>query len=649
MNAHLPRWMDSPRSSSSTIRKKQNSSGSESLNVQSCVVEQNSNSERAGPIMMHHSNDISLIIRFEQVLSDQESRRLFHEFLKFHRTEEPLLFLNDLEEYQHEYEQLIFQSSSTRDSNRVRSSSLKITARKSVKLNRLSISSSLSVDSLSSSCSSKSSFNNSSSIFIDDGVHSHSVHVHNSPFLEVGSTSIDIPIPPTNFSPTLHTKRKSLKTHSKRLFKELTQIFDKLQKIIENYIRNGARHELNIGSHQLVVLDMFSTIYGNFSHLVNSSYEMHSIEHAVSTLLQQMDPEVLFAKLVQTVHQDLKSELFPRFVRSELFLNLVKEKGEEYFLRHATNSPCVSHDSIPPLLVLDASRSNSISKQVLTFGLRLAQEGLNHWKLIHEKVTKNDHVKMRLFTSERTTLPIMGMDESTTTMKRSMKFLKCDLEIPQSFENVVNAWISYLEHQEEVILRDYLRPTNIDGACQVGETPISDLDILSPSSPLLLPASDCSPFCIQKCDFHMDMHIPCVKKRTFPAVATSVGDGHTMSMFAFRSIACLDEHHSSLSFMPCLGFFIFYKLGEDMTRVCHLLAADFSLPFLNSDLLYESFWKARGSKLAKELSQQCDNPSQDSLRFKQTIRENAKTFSNSSSPPQWWYQMTSTTTFLDYK
>ncbi|KAG2387931.1 hypothetical protein C9374_000781 [Naegleria lovaniensis] len=565
--------------------------------------------------------------RFEQVLVDEESRKLFLEFLKFHQTEESLLFLNDLEVYQHEYEQMIFHSfcdSTSRDLNqvksRIRSSSLKAT-RNSIRLHRLSISSNSSVDSLSSSCSKSSHSTTSSTLFTDSVQSSQSVNTHSSAFLEADTiTSIDIQVPPTNFSPITQNKRKSIKRQSKRIFKEVKHLFERLQKLIENYINTGSRYELNIGSHQLVVLELFSKVCESFTDL---SHEMNLIECTSSILLQQMDPQLLFGKLVQIVHQDLKSELFPRFVRSELFFNFVQEKGHEYFARHVSHP--YSTTTLP--LFVDA-RSDVISEEVLDFGLRMAQEDQTLWKLIHEKEMKNDRVRMSLFTSKRASSMIEMQGSTTRATKRSMKFLKCDLYIPQPFESVVRTWTSFMDRDEEIILRDYIRPMNADLKFQREE----DMDILSPGSPILPSTSGCiSPLCIQQCHINMDVHIPCVKNRSFPVVATSIGDGQTIAMFAFRSKDCSDQLSSC--FMPCLGFFIFYKMGENITRVCHLLSADFSLPFMNSDLLYEAFWKARCSKLARELLSESENNSQqDSLRFLQTMRENAKTFPNMPLP-----------------
>lgn len=339
-------------------------------------------------------NPMNYMVLYEEVMQCEAAREHFQSYLKLVHNEEPLLFLNTLNEYKQEYERaraemfaLVRRMSSCCENQAtspptVSPSTMMITSESSP------LSSSLMFSPLGKSQCSEHNHMEEDSFFMNPirrycstpSVHCHSKlhflqkylhhHRHSSPCGgQVMEEEVHI------FKRVLHLWDKlneirdlfiapqskyqlnlASTTHSKPLGNALTEISKLLNPIRPFLMRNEYSSTASSSKHikeehnssnvmaALLELRRNSELSNRSTTSVNSGSEIggfmmedhlllnegENTFYSPCLILDRMNPEVLFATIEFTVNLDLSMDQFPRYSRSKELFTFLEEKGEEF-------------------------------------------------------------------------------------------------------------------------------------------------------------------------------------------------------------------------------------------------------------------------------------------------------------------------------
>ncbi|KAF0979265.1 hypothetical protein FDP41_001608 [Naegleria fowleri] len=442
--------------------------------------------------------------------------------------------------------------------------------------------------------------------------------------------------------------------------KNVKLLFESVKSIIENYIHIGCEKELNLGATQRNILNYWNEVFENVDHFLNlggysdtsssnsegsssattngngisspvsSTSSVHSFVsprketyfHTMCNIVfTQLDPEKLFGQALFNVNLDLKLDQFPRFVRSDMLIKFLKEKGEVY-----TRS-----------IAVDISKGfkgdmrwkpNDLKNRIITddyiyFGFNVADDTPD-WELIYNTTTP---YLCQGFVSKT---PYVFDSENM----KGMKLAKMVLHIPFSLDIVWNCYCNteFAKRFDKMANSKHILSRHIPPAKQ-------------PPYSVERP-----PYALQFASNALNLFF-LLKTRQMSYSSTAIYDPF-IDMYMFLAHSAEFEPEDNLPTdigvkAHGLVYYMFYRVSEKLTRIVHIIYGDMNLP-VYSDQVMKVIWKKRVKEhqkgFAKILNEMTENGTismeqlsrmEDGHNTKLCVSENREVYGNRSWYKEW--------------
>ena len=435
------------------------------------------------------------------------------------------------------------------------------------------------------------------------------------------------------------------KIHEEKFNSALFELVDRVTEMINIYIVRGAKKELNLPVAQTMaaisVLDQVSNMLESIRSTMKSVDDSLSEvgKHSSQEVFKMIEPNSLFSKIENTTTIDLKMDQFPRYARSHMLEKFLIEKGEDFTRSIAINTNGYTVDI--------RFKPNDFKSQVLTdrdfyFALALSEDTPD-WKLFY---SKDKPCKINSYISKT---PYVIGTGSNDEMK-GMKLMKVELVLPYALDDVFHTYIDKESRfvldknlMNDVTLCKYISPdketaekcwSNKDSVLRGGWDDKEDIDFRKP------------PFAVQGVTMGLDLLIPFFKNRDFPHCVTSVYDPELDCIIVTGQTTTFEEQplHKDRVAAHILFNYLFYRLGDNSTRVIHSIYSSLNVP-IHSEFILKQIWKKRSKHLQNGflnfLKQKTENGTKhfernqvtDDLNYLIGIKENSEMYPNRS-----WYQ-----------
>ncbi|KAG2375109.1 hypothetical protein C9374_010113 [Naegleria lovaniensis] len=629
-------------------------------------------------------NPLNYRVLYEELMQCEAAREHFQHYLKSVHNEEPLLFLNALNEYKQEYARvraemtaLVHRRSSCYDDASMFSSTTSTVSVSTVLASTPTSKSQFSGPVEEESCSS--SRRNSS--------------CPSSPSSPTSPTRLNHhPCKFRLLSQKLHQCSWGNKLHTTTLdeeatiFKRVMLLWEKLNEISDLFIAPSSKYELNLSKkHSEPLVNAFSDIASllnairpflsimpsspsklskekrnssnsnvaaailelrrNSEASTRSSHTSASSGSGVSSedqvvdyednifyspcrILERMNPDLLFTSIEFQVNLDLSMDQLPRYARSKELFTFLEEKGEDFTRSIALDISKGSHWDIR--FKYNDFHSPFITDRDIYFAYMLSKDTPD-W----EELSFSSHPNL-LQTFFSKTSHTIGQEKM-----KGLRLFKMVLHLPYNIEDV---WACYCDVNcrlevdfnlgDDLRLDDYLSPV-------LPNTP----ELLTSTPTTAHNHSNHSPLSLQFGSGTLDPKLPFVKTRFFPFVMTSIKDPHTEGYVVVGHTRSLQDpmglNINNKEVASSLFHYMLFPLGDHSTRLVHTSYTDFLLP-MDSKSIGRAIWKKRCKMLQNgfhkvlkertmggtkhvELSRVHDN-----MKYFQCVKDNSERFKNRS-------------------
>ncbi|KAF0983365.1 hypothetical protein FDP41_010430 [Naegleria fowleri] len=597
---------------------------------------------------------INYMVIYEEAIKDKELRRVFCDFLKKCHVEEPILFMNSLDQYRTDYEKSLKDLGGwTGGVPHTPSTSRSSLASQ----NALLVSTALEVFSRNS-ISERSDNNFTGGDIALSPTSANSAFDMMVTALQLSNATLQ--------SSSLYGQTVKNMNNIKLMKKHIKHLFELSKNMVQTFLTIGCEKELNLGATQKQILDRWELLCENYDLISNvdgfsdvSSNSDASVSSAVSspstasagsylsnsklgclpaflnTILLQLEPDYIFGQVLFSVNLDLKLDQFPRFVRSDMLYKFLKEKGVKYTRSIAVD---ISKGYKVDLRFKPQDLKNKIiTDDYIYFGFTLAEDTPD-WQCI---LNKDKPYLTQAYISKTS----YSFDESM----KGMKLAKIVVHIPHPLEVIWGCYcnadfskkfdkMANTKHEMYKFVPGCRQPTGV-GSSQCPYNP------------------DKPPYSLQFASNSLNL-LPLLKKRQVPYVYTAIKDPIGMYMFLAHSAEFDDNeipHHKGEVQGKGLFYYMFYKVNENLTRIVHVVYSDMMLP-INPDLMLKMIFKKRAKehytgfeRILNELSENGTKPIDtskfvDGQNTKKCCEENCKLYPGRS----WYYEWSSLRPTYEY-
>ena len=408
--------------------------------------------------------------------------------------------------------------------------------------------------------------------------------------------------------------------------RSLQNLHDKMNSIVETFLRNDGESELNIGPLQKSSLELWQQTSqklsreeqddacseGSSGSSSSNSSSLSYSKPSLESLIEEFHPGYLLGSISLLILVDLSLGHFIKFSRSEELLHFLNKMGMSYTRK-------IGIDISKGYKVDLRFKPNDLKTPVITddhiyFGLTLAQDTPD-WKIVHEK-------KNLTVSTSRTSYVF------NSKQMKGFKLCKLSIDLPYSLEDVWGMWT----HQKNHL---YFEPMFCNN--------LNYLNYIEPNASFH--GTTC-PYAVKIMTTAFDTKIPLLKKRYVETVTTCVKDSAIdLYMFVLHTA----DLPSGVATMPSnslaiegLCYYIMMRVNEKTTRFLNIMYSDFQLPLQNMTI--GQVFKQRGktmlnglNSILHKLTDGRKNPvdtleNEDTAEAQRCVDDNMKSF-----PDRSWY------------
>lgn len=408
----------------------------------------------------------------------------------------------------------------------------------------------------------------------------------------------------------LVSKRDTIEDETDCMLK-IIELFKSLEKLIENFIIDMSSNELNLSKHvKQPTIDCYSSLQEKMDSIsvcsekqspTSSDSLLDYLKKASPIritsslpvtcenpflLLSIMDPNSLFKDIEFAVNMDLKTDQFPRYVRSQKLNSFLLKKGEDFTRSIGVNissgySMDIRYkpkDLVTPML----------TDRDIYFAFTL-MEDTPDWEALIMKPDVKSYISKTSY--------ILGQDRM-----KGLRLLKFVLDVEFPVEDV---WAVYTDEKLTSKIDTMAGEPEFIGF--ISPFPESAKISYDPATPLNKDSLDNQsfdldkpPLALQLGALYIDYKLPIVKKRDWPIVMTSLYDFGLDCYINIGHTAHFESRSTPKDRVEICGmsFFMFQRIGNSSTRITHIAYTNLEVA-MNSIFVIKQLWKKRTKLLAK--------------------------------------------------